>query len=195
LYEDYIKRKEKIIISAIELLNEGGIQGLTTKELAKRQGITEPAIYRQFESKQEIIITILERFAHFDETICNTILEMGMPPSQGIVYYTESFASYYENYPELTTVLFSLDVFYYQKETNDKMMDIMKRRHQFISNLFERGIKDGEFKNQISSEEFSEILLGIVWATIFNWKIGGRNTELRSSIVQRTKWVLDHVLS
>ena len=47
MYKDYIKRKEKVIISSIDLFDEAGIKGLTTKELAKREGITEPAIYKQ----------------------------------------------------------------------------------------------------------------------------------------------------
>jgi AcrR family transcriptional regulator len=41
--KEYHQRKNKIIIEAIDLLDEAGIQGLTTKEIAKRQGITEPA--------------------------------------------------------------------------------------------------------------------------------------------------------
>ena len=46
--KSYLTRKEKIIINAIDILDEGGINGLTMKEIANQQGITEPAVYRQF---------------------------------------------------------------------------------------------------------------------------------------------------
>jgi AcrR family transcriptional regulator len=51
--KNIIKRKNKIIIEAIDLLDELGIQGLTTKEIAKRRDPSEPAIYSGSIEKSE----------------------------------------------------------------------------------------------------------------------------------------------
>ena len=41
--------------SALGLIAEKGIQGLTIKNLSKKIGISEPAIYRHFDSKSSIL--------------------------------------------------------------------------------------------------------------------------------------------
>jgi len=55
-------RQQQIIEASIGLIDRLGIQGFTIKNLSKEIGISEPAIYRHFESKVEILSTILESF-------------------------------------------------------------------------------------------------------------------------------------
>ena len=54
------ERQEEIIETALELIDSDGIQGLTIKNLSKNIGISEPAIYRHFDSKIHILNTIFE---------------------------------------------------------------------------------------------------------------------------------------
>ena len=56
----HTERQQEIIGNALDLINEKGIQGLTIKNLANRLGITEPAIYRHFENKIQILVAILD---------------------------------------------------------------------------------------------------------------------------------------
>lgn len=56
------KRQQEIIWSAVHLIDENGIQGLTIKNLSARIGFTEAAIYRHFKSKGEILSAIINIF-------------------------------------------------------------------------------------------------------------------------------------
>ena len=194
MYKEYLKRKEKVIISAIELLDERGIQGLTTKELAKREGITEPAIYKQFDSKQEIILAILDQFAKFDEVIMNTIIEQKMTPKEGILYFAESYASYYQNYPQITTVMFSMDVFRYDEKANQKMAETMKKRQEFMTQLITRARQLCGIEMEISPEELAEMLLAVIWSTTLKWKLDGCKLVLKQLVMKKIKWLIDKSL-
>ena len=57
------KRQKEIINAALKLISEGGIQALTMKNLAKMLEITEPALYRHFENKHDILLNVL--FSNF----------------------------------------------------------------------------------------------------------------------------------
>jgi len=59
-----INRKEQILKLATEAFSREGYDKVTVKQLADRCGITEPAIYRHFESKDAIYITVLESLRH-----------------------------------------------------------------------------------------------------------------------------------
>ncbi len=63
------ERQIEIINVALELISEKGIQGLTIKNLAKKIGITEPAIYRHYDSKTDILIAVLDLFKQNTELL------------------------------------------------------------------------------------------------------------------------------
>ena len=75
------ERQKTIVEAAIKLIDEGGIQNVTMKNIAARLDITEPAIYRHFASKNEILLAMLVASA-----IGNPIraLRRNLPSAMGI---------------------------------------------------------------------------------------------------------------
>jgi TetR/AcrR family tetracycline transcriptional repressor len=53
--------REKIVDVALELLDDGGIDNLTTRRLAERLHVQQPALYWHFRNKQELFDAISER--------------------------------------------------------------------------------------------------------------------------------------
>ncbi len=54
---------ELILDTAVELLEDGGADGLTTKRLAERAGIRVRSVYRYFPNKLAVICAVAERMA------------------------------------------------------------------------------------------------------------------------------------
>ncbi len=179
----FIKRKESILICAIEILDELGVSGLTSKEIARRQGITEPAVYRQFTGKQDILLAVMERYAIFDEVIMNTIVENKMPFKEGILYFARSFAEYYENYPQITTVMFSYDTLKYEAETYFRMQLIINRRLNFLEDFIRKGQAEGDASNRIDAVVYAEMLHGILWSVTYTWKLNNCSYSLKSRLL------------
>ncbi|MBX3351578.1 MAG: TetR/AcrR family transcriptional regulator [Phycisphaeraceae bacterium] len=55
------QRKEQLLDTAATLFAERGYAGATTAELAKAAGVTEPIIYRHFESKRDLFVALIDR--------------------------------------------------------------------------------------------------------------------------------------
>jgi AcrR family transcriptional regulator len=195
LIDNYLTRKEKITITSIQILDEKGIKGLTTREIASRQNITEPAIYRHFSSKKKIILSIIEKFKIFDELISSTIMENNMAPLEALRYYIESFSKYYENYPEITTVMFSLDVYGYDEELKDEMFDTFSQRDELIRKIIEKGQEEKLFIKNISSKYISEMIIDILWGTIKRWKLEGCKTNLTLEVMEKINWFIEKEVS
>jgi TetR/AcrR family tetracycline transcriptional repressor len=47
--------RQMVVRAALELLNEAGLEGLTTRRLAEALGVQGPALYWHFKNKQELI--------------------------------------------------------------------------------------------------------------------------------------------
>lgn len=192
MYKDILKRKEKILIAAIDLLDEAGIQGLTTKEIAKRQNITEPAIYRQFDGKKDIVISILDRYAAYDENIRNTILDNKMGCRQGILYFAKTYAEYYQGYPQITTISFSFDVFRYDKEINERMCSIINGRYDLILQLVSIGLEKGEIPSHSDCQTVADAVFAAMWSITFLWKVNECNFELKERMIKVIETILEN---
>lgn len=190
MYNDILKRKEKIIITAIDLFDEAGINGLTTKEIARRQNITEPAIYKQFGSKKDIVIAILDRCASFDKLIKNTIVDNNIAGKEGILYFTRAYAEYYQNYPQITTAMFSFDMFRYDADLLQKMNYIVNERRKIVFDLVAEGAENQEFPVNVDKQALTDAIFGVIWSTTFMWQMGGCVFDLKDRIIKAVEMVL-----
>jgi AcrR family transcriptional regulator len=193
--KNIIKRKNRIIIEAIDLLDESGIQGLTTKEIAKRQGITEPAIYRQFDSKKQIILSVLEEFSKYDHTIRSTLLQQPMRFEEKIAFYVNSYISYYESYPQISVIMFSADVYRYDEETFSFMKEVLDSREVFLKEIVRKAIEEGEVKRDSDPEEIADSIQGLIWWYTFKWRIIDPGMSLKKTIQDRLKTLITGIIN
>jgi AcrR family transcriptional regulator len=59
LSNDNLPTRGRSLQAAIEVVREEGLQELTTRAIARRSGLTQPAIYRHFASKEELVREVL----------------------------------------------------------------------------------------------------------------------------------------
>ena len=180
---DILKRKESIIITAIEVLYEAGINGMTIKEIAKRQGISEPAIYRYFDGKGEVIKEIFRRYSIYDEVIKNTIIDNDMDGKEAIRYFCRAYAEYYQNYPEITTVMFSFDIFKYDEDTNNEMKNIIKNRYDLLFELVSKIIDGREVLLNKNVQVLTDSIFSVLWTITFLWRMENCSFDVKDRIL------------
>jgi len=61
-----LSTKDKIIEATVELVNEKGYKGATTKEIAERAGLNEVTLFRHFGNKQGIVEAAIEKYGFVD---------------------------------------------------------------------------------------------------------------------------------
>ncbi len=58
---DFTPRQEQILDKALELIRAEGLAGLTMRKVAGLMGFSEPAIYRHFKTKQDLVLGIIRK--------------------------------------------------------------------------------------------------------------------------------------
>lgn len=182
----YLRRKDRIIIDAIKLMDERGLHGLTTRELANMQGVTEPAIYRQFKNKNDIIKTILEDFAKYDEAISATVKQSENEPLEALLYFGKLYSEYYENYPEIASIMFSIEYLKTDKELFGIFKNIMDGRKKTIAELLGKM----DIKNEITRYELAELVNGIFLSQTMFWKMDGCSYSLSKRIQNNLRFLM-----
>ena len=76
------ERKEQLLETAVGLFAERGYAGTTTAMLAKAAGVTEPIIYRHFDSKKELFIAVIEHAGELTISLWDEELRSAKTPAQ-----------------------------------------------------------------------------------------------------------------
>ena len=101
------ERQKQIIDESINLIAEKGIQGFTIKNLSKAIGISEPAIYRHFESKTNILLAILDNFKQMADMLSEMMSGAEMTAVEKISFMFEKMVDMFNETPTLVSVIFS----------------------------------------------------------------------------------------
>jgi AcrR family transcriptional regulator len=189
--KSYLSRKEQIILSAIDIINKFGIDGLSIRELAKKENVTEGALYRHFKSKNDIIIEVLRYYSQYDIQIMNTIKNNKFDSKAGIIFFINSFSEYYENYPEITSVSCSYESLLYEPEIKKEVLQIINRRLKFLITIVEEGKNRGEIKLNLDSEDIADMIIGYFNQMIFKWRV----EKYRFSLKEKIANILNIILS
>lgn len=177
-----LNRKESVVLTAIEIIDELGFKGFSTRELAKRQGISEGTLYKHFNSKNEIILAVLEYYSKFDHAIYEATMAhiaKGDNPSDILGFWINAYVTYYENYPAITALLQLYDVFSYDLELRERVQEIYSRRSGYLKKIIEAMQVKGEFPAAFDSTILVDIIFGCFREICLSWRMEGRSFSLR----------------
>ncbi len=186
-----LHRKEQLILTAIDIINELGIQKLTTREIAKRQDISEATLFRHFKNKNDLLIAVLDYFNQFDADILQSAKLNHLPPKEALIYSLTSVAEYYENYPAITTLFQVFDVLLYEEELSDKVKEIQMSRISTIAGYIEEAKRAGELNEEIDSRNVAIMISGYFRELCFHWKMEQYSFSLRDNLISTVNKMLD----
>ena len=186
-----IHTKESLILSTIEVISEQGLQGLTTREVAKRQGISESTIFKHYKSKNELILAVLEYFSQYDQAIIDSLSLKEFKPMEAITYFVESYVTYYENYPEITAIALSYEGLMHEVELSDVVKGIFTKRVNTVQSLIEDAKCQNEVSKEVNTESLADLIIGLERVVVLRWRLEKYTFSLKKHTLRALKMLLD----
>lgn len=173
------KRQAEIIETAVDLIGEGGIQALTIRNLSKKNGVTEAAIYRHFSSRTEILETLLDSIK---EKIIKKFTKASMTGKSSLKkihdLVTFQFDTFSAN-PSYAIVILSDGLYRNEAALRNKIYEIMEFAKKTYIEVIEAGMKTGEIRSDIKSDQIAFVIMGSVRLTANQWSLGGFDFDLK----------------
>ncbi|HHE40559.1 MAG TPA: TetR/AcrR family transcriptional regulator [Candidatus Cloacimonetes bacterium] len=171
-------RQKEIIEVALELINEKGIQGLTIKNLSKKIGITEPAIYRHYDSKTDILIAVLDLFKQNTEQLFEKELQNEGKAMGKIEHLLTNHFTSFSATPSLVSVIFSEEIFRNEAILIDKIAEIIEKNDKILTTIIVNGQKTGELRTDIEAKYLSVIIMGTLRLFVKKWQFSAFSYNL-----------------
>lgn len=172
------ERQKEIIDVALNLIAAKGIQGLTIKNLAREIGISEPAIYRHYENKIEILLAILDLFR------INSVklFEQASGEKSGAMLKIEHlFSSHFTTFsqnPSLVAVIFSEEIFRNEPVLVEKISEIVSQNDRMLISIISEGQLEGEIRNDLEAGHLAIMVMGSLRLFVKRWQFSGHNFSL-----------------
>lgn len=173
------ERQILIIDEAIKIIHELGYQAFSIRELSKRVGISEPAIYRHFLNKEDIVLGILGRFNEFDLSLFQEIKKYEKPIEK-INRFVRYHFEFLEKNPGMTSIIFAEEIFNQSDLLREKMLAIIERRKKLIKSIIDEA-QAKKLVIEVETNELVKIILGFIRMVILEWRMSGFSSSLSQS--------------
>jgi AcrR family transcriptional regulator len=177
--ENILHRKERIIITTIDIIDELGILSLSTREIARRQGVSEATLFRHFKRKNDILLAVLDYYSQFDTDIYQSTILKKLKPIEAITYFVTSITEYYENYPAITSIMQIFDVLKSLEGLTEKINEIINRNIHYLKLLVDEAQVVGDIRVDVDSEIIAVMISGFCREICLTWRLSDKNFSLK----------------
>ena len=180
-------RGDQIVDKAIELLSTGGLPALTTKNLAQAVGVSEPALYRHFTNKLEILAAILSRQERNLPRLFERSAERGGSVLDQIEQVYAGIFQGFAKYPARSAVAFAEEIFRQESALSEQMNRIIATVEEKILTLLKSEPGRRECRIDVPPEDLAHMMMGSSRLLVTRWRIGNHAFDLEKEGAQLWK--------
>jgi AcrR family transcriptional regulator len=171
-------RQQQIIDAAVELIADQGIQHLTIRRIGEKVGISEPAIYRHFPSKIEILLSLLDSFGRQNELVFEQAARRAGSVLEELQRVLDALFRGFAERPAIAAVIFAEDIFRNDPRLVEKLNAIRAASGVHMLRAVRRGQESGQLRGDVPAEQMRLMIMGSLRLLVLQWRLGGCATDL-----------------
>lgn len=163
---------EKLLAAALRLFVSQGYRHTTVDEIAEASGLTKGAVYFYFRSKDNVLMTLLDRVeAVVVESMVARVAEAGPTARDKFVAFIHGQAQLGVDRADevLLLVLMSLEFAGRGGAIETRLRAIYERMYDTVEEIIALGRKRGEFRSDLRLREQAAIIMGAHDGTFLEW--------------------------
>jgi len=173
------ERQVQIIEVAMKLIADKGIQGFTIKNLSKEIGVSEPAIYRHFNSKTDILINILNNFKEMSVSMSEMLVDNTGSAIEKIEFMFSKMIGVFSEQPSVISVIFSEEIFKNETVLKEKINEIQNIQQLNIENIIHKGQAEGNMRTDLDKSSLALMFMGALRLLVKRWDLNNHSFSLK----------------
>lgn len=173
-----IKTRNKILKTAIEMMQKKGFDNITIKGISKNAGVSVGSFYYYFSSKDDIL---LEIFHKADDYFTEKINQF---TSENAEDKLVEFFAYYARYINSTGIDFAKKLY----NTDNKSFNNTNRpMFHILNTIVTNGQSSNEITQRMSAKDISDYLFVAARGVVFEWCLHDGTYSLETAMVNYFK--------
>ncbi|RFT17094.1 MAG: Transcriptional regulator SlmA, TetR family [Candidatus Saccharicenans subterraneus] len=172
-------RKGDIITSALKIIDQKGVKGLTVARLAQEVGFVESALYRHFKSKRDLVSFILDNILQDAWNYLAEVEEKTEDSLEALKQLIYLFLSFLEQFPGIFKIIYSDEIYLGDEELQDKIDGIISEIVVFLKKVIQKAINQKKLKADLDVTVAAMHFLGLIYTAFSYWTIKKRRVPLK----------------
>lgn len=177
---NFTTRQEQIVKTALRLIARHGIQYLTIKHIAAAIGFSEPAVYRHFDSKRDIMLAILDYFEEVSLEIKQQLQDDGMTGREKVDYFLQNRYELFTGNRDLAKVIFNEELFMNDAVLSRRILKIIQAHRRLLIRIIREGQREGSIRADIKPDALFYIIIGSMRLLVNRWCYSDFAFDLKS---------------
>lgn len=170
-------RKAEITEATLRLADKLGPDRLTAAAIARHVGLTQPAIFRHFPTKQALWAAVGSAISEKMTAMWAKVSREDEPMVRlrGLV---AGQLRLIQSMPAIPAVLFSRELHVENEALRATVLGLMNRLHRAIAKLIAEARRAGALRNDLDPDDAAFLVIGLIQGLAVRWSLGGRNFAL-----------------
>ena len=185
------ERRAAVLDCACGIFSKGSYRGTTTAEIARQAGVTEPILYRHFESKRDLYLACL---ANAWEA-CHAMWEAAVAAEEDPALWVGAMGNAYLEAKDKRGLIANLWIQALTEASDDvEIRRYLKRHmrevHDFVSGVIRRSQEAGGIPKDRDPEAEAWIFISIGLLATVSKRLGGMlDDEFQGIVASRKRWM------
>ena len=167
------ERELRILEGALELFGQRGFEATTVSSICEAAGVSEATLYEYFESKEQVLFSIAERFTRREVERLQHLANYLHDPREKLRVIIQAYLEFYERNPLYTSVAL-LTLKANRNFTRSAAYEAVREASRFIVEAFREGAEAGLFRPEIDAHLVRNLVLGFIEHLTTQWIAVGR---------------------
>lgn len=177
--KDIANRRTRILAAAQEIFAQGGFHKAEVKQVAELAGVGKATIYKCFDSKEALLLAIVEENLNYIRDLALSHLVGREPPLSRLETACYAIADYLEKNREFARILI--------QEAGDFMGEIQARHLAEIektlplADAFFAGLREQGYFVALPTRDIIQLFVDLLIGTTYTWAITGNGSLSESA--------------
>ena len=173
-------RGQRAMESAFRLFSEKGIDLVTMPDISADSGVGRSSLYRYFSTKLDLVIAIgtwkWNEYidAHYATLTPEKLNQM--TAAEYLRWYMDAFIDLYRNHSDILRFNYYFNSYLRNEKAAQEQvqpyMDVIERLKAGFHEIYEKGVKDGTIRTEISEEAMISSSFHIMLAAVTRYAVG-----------------------
>lgn len=175
------RRRAQIAETTLALLGETPLEQLTTRQIAKALGISQPALFRHFRSREQILLATVEHVREQLSVVAQAVFEgEGAATEQSSALaqlrgLARGLLGHVAEHPGLPRMLFAPPG---RGPVRDALAALVSTQAALVGELVRQGQRDGSMAKGLDAARAARSFVGMIQGAVLHAQLFGREAEL-----------------
>lgn len=172
------ERKAQIVAEVLRLADEIGPDRLSTTDVARAVGLSQPAIFRHFPTKGALWFAVAEDIAARLRQNWAAAEAQTTEPSKRLQALIEAQLTAIARTPALPSILFSRELQVDNTALRDVFRELLATFHGRLVAALRDQQASGDLRSDVAAEDVAMLLTSLVQGVAIRWTLGARGFSL-----------------